>query len=240
MQHTLSFHRPRTLLCGAAILAVLCVSSLGGRTAAAASPNALVPSIGLIPFPGDVYTLTAMGALIPADPASTPPSAPLYNLGGQALNLTWGAWEAATGMAYVYESPGTQHPETVVGITLKGLIPHGVYSIFYRTFSPNTNNPLCPNVEPSLALPSLNPVQQPDRSSFVANSSGEAFFIGVVAGHLLDAQQVQYSVIYHFDGKTYGALANQAEAASQPLPPGGTCRSSYGIDAMRQLLIIQK
>jgi hypothetical protein len=122
---------------------------------------------------------------------------------------------------------------------MTGLIPGGVYSLFYRTFTPDSNNPLCPNVEPTLALHSVHHNQQPDASSFIADSTGGASFKGRVAGHLLDAQQVQYAVIYHFDGHTYGDLANAAESTSvknktQP------CLSSYGIDAMRQFVIIQK
>jgi hypothetical protein len=86
-------------------------------------------------------------------------------------------------------------------------------------------------------LHSINPHQQPDASSFVADAHGDAHFIGRVAGHLLDAQRVQYSVIYHFDGHTYGDLANDVEFLTQGT---SNCRSSFGVDAMRQLLIIQK
>ncbi len=53
-----------------------------------------------------------------------------------------------------------------------------------------------------------------------------------------DRLTLEISVIYHFDGQTYGPVANAAEAAG-PVN-NGLCRSSYGIDAMRQLLIIQK
>lgn len=35
-------------------------------------------------------------------------------------------------------------------------------------------------------------------------------------------------------------VANAAEAAGPVANNGGMCRSSYGIDAMRQFLIIQK
>jgi len=56
----------------------------------------------------------------------------------------------------------------------------------------------------------------------------------------MDAQQVLISVMYHFDGQTYGPVANAAEANGPAAGNGGLCRWSYGIDAMRQLLIIQK
>jgi hypothetical protein len=247
MERVLAFlpmHRARGPIGSVGILAVLSALALGSGAATAAQAVTpvlpIVPSIAVEPFTGDVFTIGSNGSLIDVDPRLTPASAPLFNKQGTPLNLTWGAWMAATGTAYAYESPAGEPPATIIAITLKGLIPYGAYSVFYRTFTPDTNNPLCLNVEPSLALHSINPFQQPDRSSFVASSSGDALFVGLVAGHLLDAQQVQYSLIYHFDGKTYGELANQAEAASQPVPPGGTCRSSYGIDAMRQFLIIQK
>ena len=95
-------------------------------------------------------------------------------------------------------------------------------------------------MEPTVALTARHPDrQQPDADSFVADSSGNAEFDGRVAGRLLDAQQLQVAVIYHFDGKTYGPVANAAEA-NGPGGPGVPCQSSYGIDAMRQLVIIQK
>ncbi|MFZ0380159.1 MAG: hypothetical protein WAL38_20190, partial [Solirubrobacteraceae bacterium] len=95
-------------------------------------------------------------------------------------------------------------------------------------------------VEPSLALTSAFPkLQRPDSSSFVASGSGKGLFVGRVDGNLQAAAQLQESVIYHFNGNTYGPLANAAEAesVSNGISP---CRSSYGVDAMRQFLIIQK
>jgi hypothetical protein len=97
------------------------------------------------------------------------------------------------------------------------------------------------SVEPSVALTAAFPqFQKPDPDSFIANSSGKALFFASVAQDLLAAQQLQVSVIYHFDGKTYGPVANAAEANGPVASNGGLCRSSYGIDAMRQFLIIQK
>ena len=198
------------------------------------------PNIGILPFPGDVYVLNSMGALIPADPTSTPASAQLFNLAGNSLNLTWGQFSSATARSYVWTDTvnGVTHTDFLIGMI--GLVPNGVYSIFYRTFTPDSNNPLCPNVEPSLALTSAFPtLQRPDSSSFVASGSGQGLFVGRVDGNLQAAAQLQESVIYHFDGNTYGPLANAAEAesASNGISP---CRSSYGVDAMRQFLIIQK
>jgi hypothetical protein len=198
------------------------------------------PNIGILPFPGDVYVLNSMGALVSVDPTSTPASAQLFNLAGNALNLTWGQFSSATAKSYVWTDTvnGVTHTDFLIG--MRGLVPNGVYSIFYRTFTPASNNAFCPNVEPSLALTSAFPkLQRPDSSSFVASGSGKGLFVGRVDGNLQAAAQLQESVIYHFNGNTYGPLANAAEAESvnEGVSP---CRSSYGVDAMRQFLIIQK
>ncbi len=76
----------------------------------------------------------------------------------------------------------------------------------------------------------------PDRSSFVAGSSGEAEFHGRVDGDLLAASQVLFSIIYHADGQTYYPLPNRGEFVTQ----GTGCGSSFGLDAMRQVQIGQK
>jgi hypothetical protein len=124
---------------------------------------------------------------------------------------------------------------------MSGLVPNGVYSLFYRVFGPDSNNALCPDVEPSFALTAAFPqVQKPDPDSFIASGSGKALFFASNAQDLLTAQQLQVNVIYHLDGKTYGPVANFAESQGPVASNGGLCRSSYGIDAMRQFLIIQK
>jgi hypothetical protein len=124
---------------------------------------------------------------------------------------------------------------------MSGLVPNGVYSLFYRTFGPDSNNAFCPDVEPQVALTAAFPrLQKPDSDSFVASGSGRALFVARVAQDLLAAQQLQVDIIYHFNGQTYGPVANAAEAAGPVASNNGLCRSSYGIDAMRQMLIIQK
>jgi hypothetical protein len=195
------------------------------------------PDRGIVPFPGDVYTVGSNGSLIAVDPRQTPASAPLFNLAGEPLNLTWGQFSSATASSEAKQDRN----QTGFDIALDGLIPNGVYSLFYRTFSPDSNNAVCPDVEPMVALTARHPQQQqPDADSFVADSSGQAEFDARVAGRLMDAQQVQIAVIYHFDANTYGPVANFAESQGPVASNGGLCRSSYGIDAMRQLLIIQK
>ncbi len=72
------------------------------------------------------------------------------------------------------------------------------------------------------------------------NVTSSLMFLASVAQNLLAAQQLQVDLIYHFNGQTYGPVANAAEAAGPVASNNGLCRSSYGIDAMRQMLIIQK
>ena len=161
---------------------------------------------------------------------------------------------------------------TLVRLRLRGLIPGGVYSIFYRTFGPDSPNALCPNEERSVLVPDARPPQtcpppQPD-SRLVADADGKASFLGrVTCLCLLDAATVLLDVIYHANGQTYGALPNQLEFQTQirPCPTGSgcqlgeecvggvcqlpncaasatcrTCFSSFGRDAMRQAVVIQK
>ena len=236
-------HRSRYVIAAVIAVASVCVALAVQAPVAHASTILTPPTkdVGIIPFPGDVYTLNYQGALVPVDPTSTPASAPLYNLAGNALNLTWGQFSSATATSSAWTDTlsGGTHTDFLIGIG--GLIPNGVYSLFYRTFNPDSNNAFCPNVEPSIALTAVFPqLQKPDPDSFIASSSGKALFVGRVAGNLLAAQNLEISVIYHFNGQTYGPVANQAEAQGPVASNNGLCRSSYGIDAMRQMLIIQK
>jgi hypothetical protein len=57
-----------------------------------------------------VDTLNFQGALVPVDPSSTPASAPLYNLAGNALNLTWGQFSSATAKSYAWTVTHTAPP----------------------------------------------------------------------------------------------------------------------------------
>jgi hypothetical protein len=71
--------------------------------AAGASNHAAkrTPAVGIIPFAGDVFTTDANNNLIQVDPRFTSASAPLYNLDGNALGLTWGQWSSATASSLV-------------------------------------------------------------------------------------------------------------------------------------------
>ena len=83
---------------------------------------------------------------------------------------------------------------------MTGLIPDGVYSLFYRTLSPDSANPVCgATVDPFVAMTARFPQRQaPDPSSFVADSSGGAFFharvnagFREIAGNALLANHVE-------------------------------------------------
>ncbi len=218
----------------ATALVLVALAPVAGASSVRAKPT---PSVGLLPYALDVFTVSSNGTLIAVDPSFTPPSAPLFNLGGTPLNQTWGQFDSATATSAAKTVTRMGTISTDFRITLAGLIPNGVYSLFYRTFAPDSANPVCGTVgahDPLVALTAARPKHQtPDSSSFVASSTGSAAFHARVAGNLLAAAQLQVWVIYHFDGHAYGQVPNFGESTS-------TCRSSFGIDAMRQLIIIQK
>lgn len=242
-ENTSSPGRPRrallaTIATSLAVIGLVVQTPVAGASISVSQPT---PNIGIIPLPADVFTPSANGTLIPIFPLSTPLSAPPFNLAGNALNLTWGQWSSATARSYAWTAThnGTTFTQFLIG--LSGLVPNGVYSLFYRTFGPDSNNALCPNVEPTVALTAAFPqLQKPDPNSFTATSSGKGLFFASVPEDLLAAQQLQVSVIYHFNGQTYRPVANYGESQGPVASDGGLCRSSYRIDAMRQLLIIQK
>jgi hypothetical protein len=214
------------------VFAILVGAALPGAPVHAAPPD---PEDALQIFNRDVYVLDGVTLRNPT--ADTSPDAQLYSSVGAALPLTWGEWSQASATATARVMGSSQSARTDVRIQLSGLIPGGVYSIFYGTFSPDSENPLCPGVERTLPLTAFHPDSQlPDASSFVADANGTAEYHGQVEGDLLQALQVFYMVIYHFDGMTYHPLPNRGEYLTQ----GEGCRSSFGEDAMRQLIILQK
>ena len=181
----------------------------------------------------DVFVI--VGSTLRNPDAATDPSAPLFNNAGVGLDLTWGEWSAASATSAV-RTIGKSNARTDVRLSLSDLVPGGTFSVFWGTLNPDSENPLCPGVERTLALPSVDRDQSPDASSFVAGSDGTAAFRGSLDGNLLSANQVFFSIVYHFDGQTWGALPNHGEFLTQ----GPNCRSSFGEDAMRHLLILQK
>jgi hypothetical protein len=186
---------------------------------------------GIEVFQRDVFVVVGSSLRNPDD--STAADASLFNDAGVSLGLTWGQFEAATATSTMV----VHGNHTDGDITLTGLVPNGVYSVFYGTLEPDSENSLCPHVERALPFTSTKPHQQPDSSSFVAGPDGAATFSGRVSGDPLDALQVFIEIVYHLDGQTYGSLPNRGEWLTQN---EAMCRSSFGEDAMRQLLILQK
>ena len=216
-------------LLAAAMTATLALVAVA-PPASAAPPD---QADGVETYERDVFVI--VGSTLRNPDATTDPSAPLFNDAGASLNLTWGEWSAASATSAVRTS-GKTNPRTDVRLKFSGLVPGGTYSVFWGTLNPDSENPLCPGVERTLALPSVDRGQVPDASSFVAGSDGTAAFRGSLDGDLLTANQVYFSIVYHFDGQTWGWLPNHGEFNTQ----GENCRSSFGDDAMRQLLVLQK
>jgi hypothetical protein len=184
-------------------------------------------------FDRDVYVI--VGSTLRNPDETTDPSAPLFTVSGVGMNLTWGEWQAATGTSVVRQTGGPA-PRIDARLAFVGLVPGGVYSIFWATLGPDSENPLCPGVERTLPLISVDDDQAPDASSFVAGADGTATFRGRADVALLDATQSYFTLVYHFDGQTWGSLPNHGEYNTQ----GEGCHSSFGDDAMRQLLVLQE
>ena len=220
---------PWTSLLAAAITATLALVAVAPPASAAPPDQADAVEV----HERDVFVI--VGSTLRNPDETTAPSASLFNDAGVNLNLTWGEWSAASATSSVRTS-GKSNARTDVRQTFSNLVPGGTYSVFWGTLNPDSENPLCPGVERTLALPSVDRDQSPDASSFVAGPDGTASFRGRLDGNLLSANQVFFSIVYHFDGQTYGALPNRGEFLTQ----GANCRSSFGDDAMRQFLILQK
>lgn len=216
----------RKLLIAAASLVAL--GSVVGVVGAAAVDR----EDAVVVFPADVYVQGEDGQLRNPDDL-TPADTPLFNVAGTGLDVSWGEWGGAGAVSLAKTKARTD-----IDLTFTGLIPGGVYSVFYRTFEPDSRNAYCPTGERGIALKARHPEKQlPDHSSFVADPQGLGEFRGRVEGALLDATRVDFLLIYHFDGQTYGELANYGEFVTQDEE---VCRPSYGADAMRQLVVIQK
>ena len=102
-------------------------------------------------FRGDVFVLAGASLVNPTD--ETDPSATLYNVAGLDLGITWGEWAGAAATSTVR----TAGDRTDVRLELSGLVPGGLYSVFWGTIDPDSENPLCPGVERTLALPAFLP-----------------------------------------------------------------------------------
>lgn len=216
------------------VSSLVLVFGYAGSAQSATSPAKADREDAVQHFPRDVYVIVGSSLRNPTD--ETSPDAPLFNVAGVSLDLTWGQWTSAnaTFRTRVVKKSGSLY--TYVEAKMSGLIPDGVYSIFYGTLEPDSEHPLCQNVERTLPLVSRDWDQSPDRSSFIADANGEAVFSGRIKGRVLKARQVFYTVTYHSDGQTYHPFPNRGEFLTQ----SENCRSSFGEDAMRQLIVFQK
>lgn len=214
-------------LLGAVLLAVPLAGTATARPPADREDDVVV-------FNRDVFFVN--GAALRNPDVDTPPEEDLYNVAGVWLETTWGEWSAASATA----SARAAGKHTDVDLTFSGLVPGGVYSVFWGTLEPDSEHPSCPGVERTLPLVSdAGKKQRPDQSSFVAGPDGRARFSGRAGANLLDGVWLSwYSIVYHFDGRTYHPFPNRGEWLTHDGPYG--CRASYGEDAMRQLIVFQK
>lgn len=168
--------------------------------------------------------------------SQTDPAAPLFNRSAIALNLTWGEWSAARATSVARTGGGPFAPRTDVRLDLAGLVPGGLYSVFYVLIEPDSTHPLCPN-ERHVPLDAFQPDRQvPERNAFVAGADGTAEFRGVASEELLAARQVYVDLVYHFSARTYYPFPNyEAQRTSGP-----GCSTVYGEDSMVQLHVVQK
>jgi hypothetical protein len=187
-------------------------------------------------YAGDVFFIDGVTLRHPTE--TTPDTEPLYNDAGSLLGVSWGEWKGATASATANVIGPQATRQTLLTVQMSGLIPGGVYSLFYGTLEPDSHHPDCPGVERTLPLTSVNSQQKPDPSSFVASQKGTGVYTAMVDGDILQALQTFITVIYHYDGVPTDPYPNLGEKLS--VASGAGCHSSFGEDAMRQLFILMK
>lgn len=201
--------------------------------AAHASPPDTADAVEV--YERDVFVI--VGSTLRNPTADTDPNAPLFNNAGVAMNLTWGGWSAATAASRASVIGGPNSPRTDIRLSLAGLVPGGLYSVFWGTLGPDSEQPLCPGVERTLPLDGAgSSAKAPAPNAFVVDATGTVDFHGRVDGDLLDATQVFVTVVYHLFGETSYPFPNRGEYLTQ----GENCRSSFGEDSMRHLIVLQK
>jgi hypothetical protein len=229
MTRTPRFVRPRTISALVGALLLMTGPLAGGADARPALDREDYIQV----YDRDVYFIEYSTLRNPT--ADIAPDEQLFNDAGVALPATWGAWSSATATA----AARTVGKRTDVSLAFFGLIPGGVYSVFWGTLNPDSEHPDCHGVERTLPLLSDDGKKQlPDPSSFIAGSDGRATFTGQADAVLLNAYQSWYSIVYHLNGQTYHPFPNAGEYFTHD--DGGLCRSTYGHDAMRQLIVVQK
>ncbi len=227
----------RTLL----LVPVLLLVTQAGPAAAASKTRDAADAVEVVAR--DVHYIN--GSTLRTPDATTAPDAPLFNVAGVRLEsspdhpVTWGEWSAATGRSDVTVTRTPRGATTRVRLHLSGLVPNGLYSTFWGTLGPDSEQPLCPHVERTLPLDAPGHRGQPAPNAFRADVDGNANFVGDVDHDLFAASQVFFSVVWAFSGETSYPFPNRGELLTQ-VPPAEQCRSSFGDDAMRHLLVLQK
>jgi len=212
-----------TRTCGVAVAVALMAAATAGSTSASPPDQ----SDGFEVLSRDVFVIYGQNILNPIP--ETQPDDPLYNVVAFELGVTWGEWSSATAT-----SRAAHHGDrTDIRISARGLVPDGLYSAFYYTIGPDTEQPLCPGVERMLPIDQFHDA---GTNSFVADAEGGAEYRGEIQGDPLSATQFVIELVYHADGQTYYPFPNRGEFLTQ----GPSCRSSFGHDAMRHLFIGQK
>jgi hypothetical protein len=206
---------------------------LAGVPAAHASPPDLADGVQV--YNRDVFVI--VGSTLRNPTADTDPDAPLFTNAGVGLGRTWGEWSTATAASRAAVIGGPNQPRTDIRLSLTGLVPGGLYSVYWGTIGPDSEHPLCPGVERTLPLDGAgSTAKAPAPNAFVVDATGTVDFHGRVDGDLLGATQVFVTVVYHLFGQTSYPFPNLGEYLTQ----GDTCRSSFGEDSMRHLIVLQK
>ena len=226
----MTLFRPRAL----ALAAVLAVAGgLCFTAAAAAAPADAADAVQV--YDRDVFVI--VGSTLRTPTAATDPGAPLFTNSGVGLDVTWGQWSAATATSRASVIGSPNHRRTDVRLSLSGLVPGGLYSVYWGTLGPDSEQPLCPGVERTLPLDGVgSTAKAPAPNAFVAGGDGSAQFHGRTDGDLFDATQVFFTVVWHFFPETSYPFPNRGELLTQ----GENCRSSFGEDAMRHLVVLQQ
>jgi hypothetical protein len=89
-------HRSRRVTATLIATCLACIASVVQAPVAGAANHAAkrTPAVGIVRW--DVFTTDSNNNLIQVDPRFTRASAPLFNLDGNPLGLTWGQWRSAT------------------------------------------------------------------------------------------------------------------------------------------------
>ncbi len=220
---TKNYNQVRPHVCTMFILALTALTGFSGCSPdyVASNPieNPMETSDALVPLP--FFVRCDNGA--PIDPATTPPGALLLtDLGRQPImapdgtQVTWGEWIRVKGNIVVEcIDEGTK-----VTLSLRGLIPNGVYTIWNVTFK----EPGFTGEFDGPGLPShvkaFGPLGLADgsQSGFTASAGGEADITAITppgalgtvgeigACALTDEMEWHVVGLYHSDGQTHGSV----------------------------------